>query len=131
MHKEFTQYKAKLDEFAELKEKALEKAKLGEETGSYIKKIDDYANKIKKENILSFLSKKNIIPKYGFPVDTVELVTFFDNFEKTKRGKSSKLRLQRDLMIAISEYVPGSEVIADGSIYRSQFIKKPTGENKV
>lgn len=34
-------------------------------------------------------------------------------------------------MIAISEYAPGSEVIADGEIYKSQFIKRPTGENKI
>lgn len=33
-------------------------------------------------------------------------------------------------MIAISEYAPGSEVIADGDIYKSQFIKRPTGKTK-
>ena len=36
-----------------------------------------------------------------------------------------KLRLNRDLQIAIAEYAPGSEVIANGKIYRSQYVKMP------
>ncbi|SKC79887.1 DEAD/DEAH box helicase [Maledivibacter halophilus] len=132
LNKAFIQYKSELEELRTLKKEALFKANSGESMGRYIKKIDDYVKKIKHENILSFLSKKNIIPKYGFPVDTVELVTSFDkNSINTSYGKSSKLRLQRDLMIAISEYAPASEVIADGNIYKSQFIKRPTGQNKV
>ncbi|NLI59790.1 MAG: DEAD/DEAH box helicase [Clostridium sp.] len=132
LNRQYQQYKAELDELSKLRDEALMKANSGEAVGDYIKKIDYYIDKIKKENILSFLSKKNIIPKYGFPVDTVELVTSFDkNAISTSFVKSSKLRLQRDLMIAISEYAPGSEVIADGDIYKSQFIKRPTGKNKV
>lgn len=132
LEKAHNEYINELEELAKLRKEALEKATQGDSVGDYIKKIDDYTNKIKKENILAYLSKKNIIPKYGFPVDTVELVTSFDkNAINNSFGKSSKLRLQRDLMIAISEYAPGSEVIADGDIYKSQFIKKPTGQNKV
>lgn len=129
--KEYAQYAAELEELSKLRKKALQKASLGESLGDYIKKIDLYVNKIKRENILSFLSKKNIIPKYGFPVDTVELVTSFNqNAISNSFGKSLKLRLQRDLMIAISEYAPGSEVIADGDVYKSQYIKRPAGQNK-
>lgn len=130
--REHNQYVFELEELSNLRQEALDKANLGEAMGNYIRKIDNYVDKIKKENILAFLSKKNIIPKYGFPVDTVELVTSFDkNAISSSFGKSSKLRLQRDLMIAISEYAPGSEVIADGDIYKSQYIKRPTGQNKV
>ena len=132
LEKVHDQYVDELNELAKLRKEAVEKAVQGDSVGDYIKKIDDYTEKIRKENILAFLSKKNIIPKYGFPVDTVELVTSFDkNAISNSFGKSSKLRLQRDLMIAISEYAPGSEVIADGDIYKSQFIKRPTGQNKV
>ena len=132
LEKVHNQYVTELEELAKLRKDALEKAAQGDSVGDYIKKIDDYTDKIKKEEILAFLSKKNIIPKYGFPVDTVELVTSFDkNAINNSFRKSSKLRLQRDLMIAISEYAPGSEVIADGDIYKSQFIKRPTGQNKV
>lgn len=130
--KEFAQYSEELDELSKLRKDAVKKVSKGDSLGDYIKKIDLYTDKINKENILSFLSKKNIIPKYGFPVDTVELVTSFDkNAINYSFGKSSKLRLQRDLMIAISEYAPGSEVIADGDTYKSQYIKRPTGQNKV
>lgn len=132
LEKVYSQYIVELEELSKLRKDALEKAAQGDSVGDYIKKIDDYTEKIKNENILAFLSKKNIIPKYGFPVDTVELVTSFDkNAISNSFGKSSKLRLQRDLMIAISEYAPGSEVIADGDIYKSQFVKRPSGQNKV
>lgn len=132
LEKVYSQYTVELEELSKLRKEALEKAAQGDSVGDYIKRIDDYTEKIKKENILAFLSKKNIIPKYGFPVDTVELVTSFDkNAISNSFGKSSKLRLQRDLMIAISEYAPGSEVIADGDIYKSQFVKRPSGQNKV
>jgi hypothetical protein len=132
LEKVYSQYTTELEDLGKLRMEALEKAAQGDSVGDYIKKIDDYTEKIKNENILAFLSKKNIIPKYGFPVDTVELVTSFDkNVISNSFGKSSKLRLQRDLMIAISEYAPGSEVIADGDIYKSQFVKRPSGQNKV
>lgn len=132
LKKVHSQYKTELEELAKLRVEAIEKAVQGDSVGDYIKKIDNYIEKINSENILSFLSKKNIIPKYGFPVDTVELVTSFDkNALSSSFRKSSKLRLQRDLLIAISEYAPGSEVIADGDIYKSQFVKRPTGQNKI
>lgn len=125
-------YQNEIGELKTLRLEAVKKISQGEELGGYINKIDLYLSKTKRENILQFLSKKNIIPKYGFPVDTVELVTSFNkNAIKQTFVKSSKLRLQRDLMIAISEYAPGSEVIADGDIYKSQYIKIPSGENKV
>lgn len=76
-------------------------------------------NTIKREKILSFLSRKNIIPKYGFPVDSVELITLNDS---NQRGP---LRLSRDLSMAISEYAPDSKIIANGNIYTSRYIKKP------
>lgn len=132
LNREYLLYKSELEELDKLRNEALTKAKSGESVGDYIKKVDYYVDKIKKENILSFLSKKNVIPKYGFPVDTVELVTSFDsNAINIGFTKFSKLRLQRDLMIAISEYAPGSEVVADGNIYKSQFIKRPGGQHKV
>lgn len=123
--KEYNAYKGELEELNNIRNTEVKKISSGKRDGKTITQIDYYINKIKKENILSFLSKKNIIPKYGFPVDTVELVTSFN--KKAIKGYSgfSKLRLQRDLMMAISEYAPGSEVIADGNIYKSQFIKTP------
>lgn len=76
-------------------------------------------NTYKKENILSFLSRKNVFPKYGFPVDNVEL-----SVREIDSGSSSKIELQRDLAMAISEYAPGSQVVADGNLITSQYIRK-------
>ena len=72
-----------------------------------------------KENILSFLSRKNVLPMYGFPVDTVEMAF-------SGRGKTEKLglQLQRDLAMAISEYAPGSQIIANGNLLTSKYIRK-------
>lgn len=71
------------------------------------------------EDILSFFSRKNILPKYGFPVDTVEL-------SGSGRGASYKmgLQLQRDLAMAISEYAPGSQIVANGMLLTSRYIRK-------
>lgn len=76
-------------------------------------------NNYKKENIITFLSRHGVLPKYGFPVDTVEL-SIWDSTTKNKLN----LNLQRDMQMAISEYAPGSQIIADGNLITSQYIKK-------
>ena len=77
-------------------------------------------NTIKDQRIIEFLSKNNLIPKYGFPVDTVEL-------QGTTLGSSSDLRLNRDLFSAISEYAPESEIVADGKLLKSRYVRKLSG----
>ncbi|WP_368645335.1 DEAD/DEAH box helicase [Alkalibacterium putridalgicola] len=131
LFREYNEFKNEIIEIEDLRLAAIEKMK-GEFKRNYdVNNLTHYADKLKSENITSFLSKKNIIPKYGFPVDTVELVTSLDSNAIKNYSKSNNLRLQRDLMMAISEYAPGSEVIADGNLYKSQYIKKPSGQNKV
>ena len=76
-------------------------------------------NTIKGRDILSFMSSHNIIPKYGFPVDVVEL-QLYHHHEEAKR-----LQLERDLRIALSEYAPGSQVVASGNLWTSRYIKRP------
>lgn len=76
-------------------------------------------NTYKRENILTFLSRKNVLPKYGFPVDTVEL-RIIDRKNQSKIG----LELQRDLSMAISEYAPGSQIVANGKLITSRYIRK-------
>ena len=73
-----------------------------------------------KNQLIEFLARGNILPKYGFPVDTVEL------YQHNSANKLSKLRLCRDLQIAIAEYAPSSEIVADGKLYTSRYIKKAT-----
>ena len=84
--------------------------------------VDAYNQRIhvfQRERILAYLARKNIFPKYGFPVDTVEM-TILDHRNMRKTG----LQLQRDLSTAISEYAPGSQIIANGKLITSRYIRK-------
>jgi superfamily II DNA/RNA helicase len=71
------------------------------------------ANDLQQEDILSFLSRKAVIPKYGFPVDVVSLDT---------QG-NTEVDLQRDRGIAIAEYAPTAQVVANKKIWESCGIK--------
>ena len=84
--------------------------------------IDALIQRIKvyqSESILAYLARRNIFPQYGFPVDTVEM-TIIDRHNSRKTG----LQLQRDLAMAISEYAPGSQIVANGSLITSRYIRK-------
>lgn len=73
----------------------------------------------KNEDILAFLSRKNVLPKYGFPVDTVEM-----NIVERSNKRRLGLQLQRDLSMAISEYAPDSQIVANGNLITSRYIRK-------
>lgn len=75
---------------------------------------------IASEDVLSFLSRKVVIPKYGFPVDVVEL----DTQSVQSRAESSEVLLQRDLSIAIAEFAPTCKVVANKREWTSYFIKR-------
>lgn len=77
-----------------------------------------------KRGLIDFWVRSNVLPKYGFPVDTVELIT---DSAYTK-GDNQALSLSRDLQMAIAEYAPGAEVIADGKVYTSRYIRKAPGK---
>ena len=76
--------------------------------------LEKYMRTIASENALGFLSRKAIIPKYGFPVDVVELEVPQEN---------KKITLQRDLSQAIAEYAAGSTVVANKLEWRSYGVK--------
>lgn len=74
--------------------------------------------KYQKNELIDFLVRGNILPKYGFPIDSVELT------QNIATNSFKSLNLSRDLSIAIAEYAPSSEVVADGKLYTSRYIKK-------
>lgn len=82
-------------------------------------------NTLKDQRLIEFLSKNNLIPRYGFPVDTVELKDCCT--EKGSNGSMLRVSLNRDLLSAISEYAPESEVVADGKLIRSRYIRRLPG----
>ena len=80
-------------------------------------------NTIASEDVLSFLSRKAVIPKYGFPVDVVELDT-----QRTSRSESTGVTLQRDLSIAIAEFAPSNSLVANKKVWTSYAVKRVPGK---
>ena len=83
-------------------------------------------NTITRRPLLGFLANRNILPKYGFPVDTVELRTAHCDSQV-----GSRLELSRDLSMAIHEYAPGSELVAGGVLWRSAGIYRLPGRELI
>lgn len=100
--------------------------------GSWQRALQDFRcakeDKQDSKSLISFLVRNNILPKYGFPVDTVELFTQADGARK-KQEDGKGLQLARDLQMAIADYAPGSQVVADGKLYTSRYIRKSAGSN--
>lgn len=71
-------------------------------------------NTVSKRDLLGVLATKNVLPKYGFPVDSVELRTGMADSEH-----GGKLELSRDLSVAVYEYAPGAEIVAGGYLWQS------------
>jgi superfamily II DNA or RNA helicase len=71
-------------------------------------------NTVATRDLLGMLANRNILPKYGFPVDSVELRTVYADSDYGQR-----LELSRDLSSAIYEYAPGSEIVAGGYLWTS------------
>jgi len=74
---------------------------------------------IRTGRIIDNLSRFTVIPKYGFPVDVVELNII------NQTGRDTDFDLSRDLSQAISEYAPESEIIVDKKKFTSRYIINP------
>jgi ATP-dependent helicase YprA (DUF1998 family) len=74
---------------------------------------------VRGRHLLGFLGSRNVLPKYGFPTDVVELKTNHLPVPVARR-----IELQRDLRIAIAEYAPGGEVVAAKHIWVSGGLNK-------
>lgn len=69
--------------------------------------------------LVTQLSSHGMIPTYSFPVNSLTL----DVTKEYGRGKQfgeGEISLTRDAILGISEYAPGSEVIANGRIWSSR-----------
>ncbi|WP_207454657.1 DEAD/DEAH box helicase [Herbiconiux sp. SYSU D00978] len=69
---------------------------------------------INERELLGFLANNNVLPKYGFPVDTVEMKTPWG-----EAAGAADLELSRDLSQAIFEYAPGATLVAGGYLWES------------
>jgi len=97
-----------------------------ESNSQKLRKYDDAkwaqkrAQTISQEDVLSFLSRKAVIPKYGFPVDVVEL----EIHQLNAYHESRAVTLDRNLSLAISEFAPTSKIIANKREWESHGLKK-------
>lgn len=66
----------------------------------------------RQERLIDFLSSSSWLPGYAFPQDIVKLLV-----RQIECGK--RMRLERDREVGISEYAPGSEIVADGYLLKS------------
>lgn len=78
---------------------------------------DRLINTFNKEASINFLSAKGVLPKYGFPIDTVSL-----NILNNSGDEAEKIDLSRDLRMAISEFAPPSQIVANGKLWKSYAI---------
>jgi ATP-dependent helicase YprA (DUF1998 family) len=81
-------------------------------------RFDEIRKTIAGSELIGFLARRNVLPKYGFPVDLVPL-------DLSSAGQQAEgVELERDLRLAISEYAPGSEVVAAKTVWISRGLKK-------
>lgn len=77
------------------------------------------AQTVRYRHLLGFLGSRNVLPKYGFPTDVVELRT-----NHLPVRAANRVELQRDLRVAISEYAPGGAVVAAKRVWVSGGLSK-------
>jgi DEAD/DEAH box helicase domain-containing protein len=74
------------------------------------------ARRMRRDFMMTDLARRGFTPSYGFPVDVVA----FDHVGQP--GKDREGGPSRSLDIAIRDYAPGSEVVIDGLVHRSDGI---------
>ncbi|MDD5598583.1 MAG: DUF1998 domain-containing protein, partial [Victivallaceae bacterium] len=65
------------------------------------------------ESTITWLTRNRVLPKYGFPVDVIRLLSA----DNDPYGQN--VELERDRRIGLYEYAPGQAVMADKRIYQS------------
>ena len=96
-------------------------------------KVLDTLKELANRDMISSLSEYGLLPKYGFPVDVVEL-KFNDlkrnkNFRKEEDKKFLKgIKLSRDIRYAITEFAPNQEIIVKKRMVKVNKILVPKDE---
>ena len=78
---------------------------------------------LEQRQLIQFLAQRVIIPKYGFPVDVVSL-----DIWKPGDVTAPRVDLSRDLRLGITDYAPGSQVVADKRLWEPVGLRIPVGK---
>lgn len=84
----------------------------GEDFGN----LSPFQNHVLHESSITWLSRCRVLPKYGFPVDIINLMP------DRQDASGANVKLERDLKIGLYEYAPGQVVTADKRRYRSHSV---------
>ena len=74
------------------------------------------AQELGRTTVIEQFASSRFLPRYGFPIGVQALRLPNNSFGRD--GKSA-VKLERDGMLALNEYVPGSRLLAGGRIYTS------------
>ncbi len=74
--------------------------------------------------VIETLADRQFLPRYGFPIGVLRLKVIVPD-ERTKRiREEDQFRLERPGLLALREYVPGSELLVGGRVVRSRGLMK-------
>jgi len=107
---------------SELRSEYHEYEKLQTERPNLYNLAEAQKKRIRERQILDFLASRNVLPKYGFPVDVVSL-----KIQSTDEW-AQQIELDRDLRIALGEYAPGCTLVANGRVIKSYALERIPGK---
>ncbi len=77
---------------------------------------------LRERRLIDYLAQRVVLPKYGFPVDVVSL-----DARRSGDSQAERLELTRDLRLGITEFAPGSRLVADGALWETAGLRIPPG----
>lgn len=75
---------------------------------------------LERRRLIDFLAQRVVLPKYGFPVDVVSLDVWREG-----DPKAARLDLSRDLRLGLTDYAPGSQIVADKALWETAGLRIP------
>ena len=77
------------------------------------------------ETVIAYLADNRFLPRYGFPVNLLKLKVLDPSLGGTMwSDHDGKFRLQRQSVLALSEYAPGAKVLVGGRVAISRGVVK-------
>lgn len=75
--------------------------------------------------LISFLMRRGALPSFAFPVNVVRLHVLSEEFRTDRTSTDSfRFKFDRDGKVGLSEYAPGSQIVAGKRIYQSVGLRK-------
>jgi DEAD/DEAH box helicase domain-containing protein len=79
--------------------------------------------------VIEALADRGFLPRYGFPIGVHQLKVMVSD-DDGQATEQSEFRLQRDAMLSLVEYVPGSRVLVGGKVVTSRGILRHYAGNQ-